>query len=295
MTDDLDVFEAERAHLFGVAYRMLGSVAEAEDVLQDAFVRWSRRDATPTSARAFLTTTVVRLCLDMKKSARARRESYVGPWLPEPLVASTQELEIEPDAEARVARAESLHMAFLVLLETLTPLERATFLLREVFDQSFEEIAATLGTTEAACRKLFSRARAHVDEGRPRFSASPAKKEALLSAFLAAAGAADTHALEQLLAEDVVLRSDGGGKVHAALKPIFGRDRTARFILGVSKKLGGDGRVELARVNGEPGVLLVDGGGQAIAALVLAVRGESVTEIFLVTNPDKLARVAQRS
>ncbi len=279
-------FEAERSHLFAVAYRMLGSAAEAEDVLQEAFVRWNESDAKADSPRAYLTTIVVRLCVDQLKSARARRETYVGPWLPEP-IAGKDDVAQRPDARAELA--ESLSIAFLALLERLSPLERAAFLLREVFDRPFDEVASTLGTTEAACRQLVSRARAHVDEGRPRFTASDAKKQELLQAFVGACSTGDPAVLAQLLAEDVVLRSDGGGKVTAALKPVHGPDRVARFIFGVMKK-GVGGVPELAVVNGEPAFVLRDAHGHAMVVLTLAIANERIQDVFIVVNPDKLAR-----
>jgi RNA polymerase sigma-70 factor, ECF subfamily len=290
-------FEAERPHLFAVAYRMLGSAAEAEDVLQEAFVRWDEKKAdtreTIESPRAFLTTIVVRLCLDQLKSARARREKYVGPWLPEPIAAKApygDDVAARPDARAELA--ESLSIAFLVLLERLSPLERAAFLLREVFDRPFDEVATTLGTSEAACRQLVSRARAHVDEGRPRFSASDEKKQALLQAFLGACSSGDPAVLSRLLADDVVLRSDGGGKVHAALKPVYGPDRVSRFVFGVMKKgmAGTTGLVDLTTINGEPAIVIRDESGHAKSVLILAIANDRIADVFIVVNPEKLAR-----
>lgn len=284
MKDAADTFENERGHLFAVAYRMLGSAAEAEDVLQEAFVRYVEADAKVESARAYLTTVVVRLCLDQLKSARKRRETYVGPWLPEPLVSSHEPV---PGPDARAELAESLSIAFLVLLERLSPLERAAFLLREVFDQPFEQVASVLGTTEVACRQLVARARAHVDESRPRYTASTEKKQQLLSAFLSACASADATALGSLLAKDAVVRSDGGGKAHAALKPVLGRERVVRFILGIVKKAPPDGAVALAWVNGEPGLVLSDGSGPA-TVVTLSISDEHITDVWIVVNPDKL-------
>jgi RNA polymerase sigma-70 factor (ECF subfamily) len=264
---------------------MLGSAAEADDVLQETFLRWSSRtERDVDSPRAFLTTVLVRLCLDQLKSARARREEYVGPWLPEPIVDTTP--------EEQTARAESINIAFLVLLERLTPLERAAFLLHEVFDQPFAQIAATLGTTEAACRQLASRARAHVDEGRARFSASAEKKRELLTGFLTACGAGDVDGLTKILADDVVLRSDGGGRVTAALKPIYGVDRVARFSIGVAKKASGDVTLELTTINGELGALLKDASGAVVTTVTLSVRDDRITDVWIVNNPEKLSRLA---
>ncbi|HEY8072489.1 MAG TPA: RNA polymerase sigma factor SigJ [Labilithrix sp.] len=283
----MDAFEEERSHLFAVAYRMLGSAAEADDVLQEAWIRWSDRGVDPDSPRAFLTTVVVRLCLDQLKSARARRETYVGPWLPEPLVA--REAKPEPP-DARAELAESLSLAFLVLLERLSPLERAAFLLREVFDEPYDAVARTLETSETACRQLVARARAHVDENRPRFAASEAKKRELLQAFLGACAAGDADALGRVLAADVVARSDGGGKVQAALKPIVGRDRVMRFIFGIIKKFPVDGVPEIVRINGEPGVLVRTARG-VYTVLTLSIVDDAITDVWIVSNPDKLTRL----
>ena len=280
----LAVFEAERDHLFAVAYRMLGSASEAEDALQEAFLRFAEHEAEVGSARAFLTTIVVRLCLDQLKSARARRETYVGPWLPEPLL-SKQPPERGPDA--RTELVESLSMAFLVLLERLSPLERAAFLLREVFEQPFAEIATTLGTTEVAIRQLVARARVHIDEQRPRYDASEQKKQELLRAFVVACATADPQALGDVLAADVVAHSDGGGKVRSALKPIYGRDNVVRFLLGVGRKQPRTGAWEFAWVNGEPGISLRGEAGVELA-LTLSVVDGAIAQVWMVSNPDKL-------
>lgn len=284
MTDDTQTFANERTHLFGIAYRMLGSAAEAEDVLQEAFLRFaSRSEREVGSPRAFLTTIVVRLCLDQLKSARARREEYVGPWLPEPIATS--------DPEARTELAESIHIAFLVLLERLSPLERAAFLLHEVFDYPFAEVASALGTSEAACRQLAARARAHVDAGRPRFAASEEKKRELLQAFLATVGSGDVAGLQALLAEDAIARSDGGGRVHAALKPVYGAERVAKFVVGVAKKNTRALAPVFAMINGEPGIVLKDSEGVVRLTLTLSVSGEKITDVWIVNNPDKLGQL----
>lgn len=222
----------------------------------------------------------MRLCLDQLKSARVQREEYIGPWLPEPIIETTP--------EDQTARAESINIAFLVLLERLSPLERAAFLLHEVFDQPFSEVASTLGTTEAACRQLASRARAHVDEGRARFTASADKKRELLVSFVTACGAGDVSALTKLLADDVILRSDGGGRVLAAINPIYGPDRVARFSIGVAKKAAGDVVLELVTVNGDVGAILKDGKGTIITAVTLSVASDRITDVWIVNNPDKL-------
>lgn len=284
-TNDTSRFEAERLHLFGIAYRMLGSAAEADDVLQETFLRWSARTQRDVdSPRGFLTTVLVRLCLDQLKSARARREEYVGPWLPEPIVDTTP--------EEQTSRAESINIAFLVLLERLTPLERAAFLLHEVFDQPFSEVATTLGTTEAACRQLASRARAHVDEGRARFTSSPDKKRELLTGFVAACAAGDVASLTKLLAADVVLRSDGGGRVTAALKPIYGPDHVARFSIGVAKKGAPDLTVEFTTINSDVGAIVKDAAGNVVTVVTLSVRDDVITDVWIVNNPEKLSRLS---
>jgi len=282
-----EIFQTERGHLFGVAYRMLGSAAEADDVLQDAFLRWSEHAEPVESPRAFLTTIVVRLCLDALKSARARRETYVGPWLPEPLVARE---EPPPAPDARAELAESLGIAFLVLLERLSPLERAAFLLREIFDHPYADVARILETSEAACRQLVARARTHVDENKPRFTATESKKNELLHAFLTACAAGDATALGQVLAEDVVAQSDGGGRVNAALKPIYGRDKVSRFLLGVLKKYPTDGVPELVHINGEPGVVVRTRRG-VYTAMTISTSGDRITNVWIVSNPEKLGRL----
>jgi len=288
--DATTVFERERSHLFGVAYRMLGSAAEADDVLQDAYLRWADHREVVASPRAFLTTVVVRLCLDAMKSARARRESYVGEWLPEPLVSGDATTESPPGPDARAELAESLTVAFLVVLERLSPLERAAFLLRDVFDRPTAEVAEALGTSEVACRQLLVRARAHVEENRPRYQATESKKRELLGAFIAACASADATGLERILAEDATLRSDGGGKVQAARKPVHGRDRVARFLLGVLEKGAEISRVEEVLVNGEPGAVL-HGPSGVVVAVTVSVREEEIADVWIVVNPDKLARI----
>lgn len=293
--DALARFEGERSHLFAVAYRMLGSRAEAEDILQEAYLRWAEREIVAAqdveSDRAFLTTVVVRLCIDHLKSARARRERYVGPWLPEPLVASGQPSTNSSDLgpEGRVALAESLSLAFLTVLERLSPSERAAFLLREVFDHPYDHVAEILGTSEQACRKLVSRAREHIEENRPRFDASAEKKQELLLAFLGACVSGDAAALGALLASDVVARSDGGGKTFAALKPIYGSDRVVRFLFGILKKWPPQGVAELALVNGEPGIVVREDS-EVRFVVVLSVADDRVSNVWIVVNPDKLAR-----
>jgi RNA polymerase sigma-70 factor (ECF subfamily) len=244
MSDDrFEAFDEHRNLLFSIAYRMLGSVADAEDLVQETFLRW--QDAEPgevKSPRAFLSTVITRLCINHLRSARVRREQYVGPWLPEPLLTARG---ADPEGDAR--RAESLSMAFLVLLESLSPVERSVFLLREVFDYDYPEIAQVVGKSEVNCRQTLRRARQYVVERRPRFDPSPSQREQLTSQFLKASAEGDMQGLLALLAEDVALWSDGGGKASAALRPIWGADRVVRFMLGSLRKL-----VPADRVPGPP-------------------------------------------
>ncbi|MBZ0297460.1 MAG: RNA polymerase sigma-70 factor [Anaerolineae bacterium] len=283
----METFESYRPLLFGIAYRMLGSVMEAEDMVQETYLRY---EATPPetirSLKAFLSTIITRLCLDYLKSARAQRETYIGPWLPEPLL--TDELAPPP---AQAAQLESISMAFLVLLESLSPLERAVFLLREIFDYDYADIAQILGREEASCRQLFSRARKHVTEQRPRFESSPENHRALLNGFMSAIRAGDLDGLTSLLAEDVVSWSDGGGKIHAATRPIYGRDRVSRFFIGLGKQADNTAiTAELAEVNGKTGILVrVDG--KPFMVITVETVQNTIREIRVIINPDKLVHL----
>ncbi len=278
-------FEQHRAHLFGLAYRMLGSVADAEDVVQDAFLRWQRADAV-ASPRAFLTTVVTRLCIDHLRSARVQREAYVGPWLPEPLVASDR-----PPPDADVERADTLSMAFLLVLERLSPVERAVFLLHDVFDYDFAEVARLVGKTTANCRQIAHRARKRVQAGRPRFEASPGEPARLADRFARAVQAGDLAGLLELLAEDAVLYTDGGGQVTAALKPIRTASHIARFFLNLARKAGPDVRVHPVRVNGQPGFLVTRG--DAVENILgFHVEGGRIRQVFVMRNPEKLRRLS---
>jgi RNA polymerase sigma-70 factor (ECF subfamily) len=282
--DSVQVFEPHRRYLVGVAYRMLGSLAEAEDTVQDAFVRWQSTDRSQVrEPRAFLTQVVARLALDRLKSAQARREQYVGTWLPEPIV--------EPPTSA-ASVAEDLSMALLLTLERLSPLERAAFLLHDVFDMDYAAVAKVLERSEVACRQLVARAREHVRSQRARFEPSPDAETRLVSAFLSAAATGDVTALANTLADDAVFYSDGGGKRRAALNPIFGRDRIVRFLVGVRRKDFGKASVErTARINGMPGVVIrhIDGGA---ATLAFDVRDGRIAAIYMVSNPDKLRHLS---
>lgn len=275
-------FEEHRPLLFSLAYRMLGTRADAEDIVQDAWLRW--RSASSEEVRApksYLTAIVARLSLDSLKSARRKRETYVGEWLPEPIVT--------PPGTSAVEMAESLSLAFLHILETLSPDERVAFLLREVFDAEYAEIASTLETSESNCRQLIARARKHIRDRRPRFQVDRARQQSVLEQFLAACQTGDLSHLLPLLSPEVVLHSDGGGKVPATINPIYGADKVSRFFKGlVSKGVAATLRVTFVEVNGNPGALLMRG--KDPNTVVSIELGESglIHRIFLVTNPDKL-------
>ena len=280
---DAAAFEEWRSLLFGIAYRMLGSAADAEDVVQDASIRWLRRgDHEVHSVRAYLVTIVTRLCLDQLDSARSTRVTYAGPWLPEPVVV---------DEEAAAERADSLSLAFLVLLEELTPLERAAYLLHDIFGYSFDEVARSLGRSATACRQLGARARRRIEERRQRFDADLRQGRALTDRFLLACATGDLSALLAMLSDDVVVWTDGGGKVRAAVRPVVGPYRSSRFLLHVAKKFEGVPRATV--LNGQPATIFV-AGGSVVAALVLDIVDGCIVGVRAVTNPDKLARLSAR-
>ena len=283
----LEAFQRERPRLFGVAYRMLGSVREAEDVLQDAYIRWHAVDhATIDNPGAYLMRLVARLCIDALKSARARRLEYVGPWLPEPLVEDAL-VDLTCDPGRDHDRADDLSTAFLLLLERLGPVERAVFILRESFGFSYREIAEVVGKTEANCRQIDRRARQRLDaEGRPR-PADPAVHDRLLSSFLLATREGDIEGLLRILAEDVVSCSDGGGRVTSARRPVIGARNVARFFTGLAAKAPAGTEFRLATVNGRTGILtLVDG--VVYNVVTLLVEDGRIRRIFVVLNPEKL-------
>jgi RNA polymerase sigma-70 factor (ECF subfamily) len=295
MLADGDRFEAHRPTLIRLAYRMLGSAAEAEDIVQDAYLRWRgalERMAIADDA-AYLRATVTRLALDRLRSARAQRETYVGPWLPEPVVADDA-----GDPAAAVTLADDISFALMLALERLSPLERAAFILHDVLDVPFAEIASAIGRTEEAARRLASRAREHVRE--PRARRSPRMSEAirLRDAFTAALRHADMEAMLHLLTDDVVLLSDGGGKAPAAINPLIGPNRVARFLIGIATK----GRARVTGVvpaflNGDPGFIVrgeeagFDG---VIQALAVETDGDRINAIYVMRNPDKLRAIAAR-
>lgn len=269
---------------------MLGSLAEAEDVMQDAYMRWHEIDRPAVDApAAFLRQVVVRLCLDRLKSARTRREAYVGAWLPEPVV---DEAALHDAADGE--RTADISFALMLALERLSPLERAAFLLHDVFDLDFAEIAVCLGRRTAACRQLAARARANVRAGRPRFNVPPPQGEAVLTAFMAAAQSGDATALGRLLAEDAVLHADGGGRRITALNPIRGRSRIIRLLASVARKGQTLRIIRRLSVNGLPGALAVrpDGG---LEVLAIQIDGAYIAALYLVSNPDKLRHLVKEA
>jgi RNA polymerase sigma-70 factor, ECF subfamily len=273
-------YEELRPLLFSIAYRMLGSVSEAEDVVQETFLRFHRAVDEVESPKAYLSTVATRLAIDHLRSARVRREQYVGPWLPEPLL--TAEAEDDEDDE-------TLSLAFLVVLETLSPVERAVFLLRDVFDFGYDEIAAIVERSEDNCRQLAVRARRRVEERRPRFETSREQRDELARRFFEAADAGDTDGLVSLLADDVVLYGDGGGKAPAAPYPIQGRERLSRVLVGFAKQNRRFGlRVRPAQVNGQPGAAMVDADGAIVYVVGLDVADGLVQAVRSIVNPDKL-------
>ena len=273
-------FQDLRPLLFGLAYRMLGTRADAEDVVQDAYLRWQSAAAEEVrSPKSYLTTIVARLALDGLKAAHRQRETYVGPWLPEPLV--------EPMGTQPVEMAESLSLAFLRLLESLSPSERVAFLLREVFDAGYDEVAAALETSEANSRQIVARARKHIQERRPRFPVDRERQLAVLREFLTACATGDPSQLTALLSEDAVLYTDGGGKVSAALNPIVGADRVVRFLIGIAPKIPALS-VQFADVNGMVGAILLDAG-RPYSVMAFDVTAEGrIANLYIVSNPDKL-------
>jgi RNA polymerase sigma-70 factor (ECF subfamily) len=268
--------EALRRHGFGVAYRMLGSVTEAEDVTQEALLRLTRQEGPVDEPAAWITTVVTRLSINVLKSARARRESYVGPWLPEPLLEDPA-----PGPASRAELADSLSLAMLVLLERLTPVERAAYLLREVFGYGYAEIAGIIEQSEANSRQLVTRARKHLEASRPRFDPDEAARDALLERFLAATEEGDLEALEEMLAKDAVLYADGGGKVIAPQEPLVGAALIARFMAGVAqvRRAFGEVEVRLVRVNGQPGRVLRAPGELAFGEAERRVAEQALTRL----------------
>lgn len=283
---DAEQFEAYRPLMFAIAYRMLGSLTEAEDIVQEAYLRYQ---TTPSdqivSHKAFLSTVVTRLCLNHLRSAQAQREAYIGPWLPEPVLTSVDE-RFAPMQQAELH--ESLALAFLVLLEQLTPVERAVFLLREVFDYEYAEIAAIVGKTEGACRQVFSRARRQLTAARPRFKPSPEAHRQIFQQFLRAAEQGELDGLMQLLADDVELWVDGGGKASGAVtRPLHGREAVAAFVLRSGRNAAPGFWAELAEVNGELAVVLRNND-EVRLVLSIGIEQGRVQVVRAIRNPDKL-------
>ncbi len=278
---DIDVFQAARPRLFGIAYRMLGSRQEAEEIVQDAWLRWQGTDrAAVRDPGAFLATATTRLAINAAQSARARRETYIGPWLPEPV-------DTAEDPLLGAVRGEALEVGVLMLLEKLTPTERATYVLREAFDYAYGEIATALEISEANARQLAARARGKLEGGR-RTTADAETHRRLLEAIVNAAQAGDVEALERMLAEDVVTYSDGGGVVHAARKPLVGRERVIKALLGFARKYWSGASASTVDANGQPGIVVESGEGEVITFAAITASGDGVEQLLFVVNPDKL-------
>lgn len=281
----MDEFERHRPMMFSIAYRMLGSVTEAEDIVQNAYLRYRQMPAgSIDSPKAFLSTVVTRLCLNELQAARVQRESYLGPWLPEPLL--TEDDAASPTRQAE--KLESISMAFLVLLERLTPVERAVFLLREVFDYPYPEIAEIVGKEEVSCRQIFSRAKKFIASQHPRFTPSSEHHEQLLHQFIEAVEGGDLNGLTGLLTEDVTLWTDGGGKVRgAATRTLQGQEAVARFIIASQRLIETAFTTEITEVNGEPAILLrMDGHPFSVVSVTIAQ--QHVVAVRVIANPDKL-------
>ncbi|HEY7147454.1 MAG TPA: RNA polymerase sigma-70 factor [Streptosporangiaceae bacterium] len=280
-------FQELRPLLFSIAYRILGSVSEAEDAVQETWLRYAASPARPASPRAFLAAVVTRVSIDVLRSARVRREEYAGPWFPEPLLADPYQ-----DPERSAELADSVSTAALLLLERLSPLERAVFVLREVFDFGFPEVASAVGRSQAACRQLAVRARRHMDAGRPRFEAGRREREELAGRFFGALREGDVGSLQELLAADVQLAGDGGGKAPALARSIVGAEKVARVLASVFPRYTcADVTLEPREVNGQPGALFGDRHGKVLFAVTLDILGGQIQAIRSVSNPDKLGHL----
>jgi RNA polymerase sigma-70 factor (ECF subfamily) len=280
----METHDELRGYLFAIAYRMLGSVAEAEDVVQEAYLRYHEAGTEPESPRAYLATVTTRIAIDQLRSARSRREVYPGEWLPEPLV--------DDEAARHAETADSLSLAFLHLLEQLSPVERAVFLLREVFDYPYPDVAEIVGKSPANCRQILARAHTHVDEGRHRFDVSREERDEVARRFLAAWDDGDTEGLIELLAPDAVVHGDGGGKAPSIPAPLVGAERVAKALIGWggrAREIGLTHRAAL--VNGEPGIVFSDAGGRIVWVSALEIAGGVVIAVRSVLNPDKLGHL----
>ena len=288
--NSLDAFNHHRRLLFGIAYRMLGTVTDAEDMVQETFLRWQQTPQTTVqSTKNYLATTITRLCIDHLRSARVRREQYVGPWLPEPLL--TQQTD---DPAAQVELADSLSMAFLVILERLSPIERAVFLLREVFEYDYPEIAQIVGKSAENCRQILRRSRQHLATQRPRFPVSHQQQEQITSQFLDAATQGNFQGLLTLLSKDVTFWSDGGGQVAAALKPLHGAMKVARFLLAIQRKWLPATSAQIVEINGLPGIL-IRGESDIHSVMTFEVKDGYIQTIYSMRNPEKLKRLINSS
>jgi RNA polymerase sigma-70 factor, ECF subfamily len=280
-------FEQLRPLLFSIAYRILGSVSEAEDAVQETWLRYQASPAPPASVKAFLSAVVTRISIDVLRSARVRREEYAGPWFPEPLLTDPYQ-----DPERSAELADSVSMAALLLLERLSPLERAVFVLREVFGFGFGEIAPAVGRSEAACRQLAVRARRHMDAGRPRFEADRREREKLAAQFFGALAEGDLDGLREMLAADVQIIGDGGGKAPALARSVIGAEKVARVLAAIFPWLVRiDVTLEPREVNGQPGAIFRDRDGKVLSTLALDILDGQIQAIRSVSNPDKLGHV----
>jgi RNA polymerase sigma-70 factor (ECF subfamily) len=286
-----ETFESNRPYLFAIAYRMLGSAMDAEDMVQETYIRYQKAQPENLhSLKAYLTTILTRLCIDQLDLAFRKRELYVGPWLPEPIL--TEEVPEVVNPEKKVEREESISLAFLVLLEKLQPFERAVFLLREVFEYEFAEIAEMLEKSEAACRRSFSRAKQHLLDSRPRFAPAPEAHRQLLNSFLTAVQGGEMTPLTELLSEDVTVWVDGGGKVkQAALQPISGREAVTRFIQGSKRFWQGITHADLEEVNGQTALVIRRDNGQVFSVLTMDFEQGQIATIRIMANPEKLSRI----
>jgi RNA polymerase sigma-70 factor (ECF subfamily) len=286
-----ETFESNRPYLFAIAYRMLGSAMDAEDMVQETYIRYQKAQPENLhSLKAYLTTILTRLCIDQLDLAFRKRELYVGPWLPEPIL--TEEVPEVVNPEKKVEREESISLAFLVLLEKLQPFERAVFLLREVFEYEFAEIAEMLEKSEAACRRSFSRAKQHLVDSRPRFAPAPEAHRQLLNSFLTAVQGGEMTPLTELLSEDVTVWVDGGGKVkQAALQPISGREAVTRFIQGSKRFWQGITHADLEEVNGQTALVIRRDNGQVFSVLTMDFEQGQIATIRIMANPEKLSRI----
>lgn len=287
IADPTLIFEELRPVLFGIAYRMVGTVVDAEDMVQDTYLRWRETAAdTIQSPRAWLTAVITRLCINHLKLARVQREEYVGPWLPEPIV---DEAGLDPAESAQLA--ETLSLGFLVLLENLTPTERAVFILREGFDLEFTDIAGIVEKSEANCRKILTRARKRIEERRPRFDAPGDAAERLVVPFMDAVRTGNLENLLATMAKDVVLVTDGGGKARALSRPVQGPEPIARLLIDIARQYGSnDEDRRAAIINGLPGLVVVEGG-RVLRVMAFGIRDGLIQALFIITNPDKLLHV----